>query len=268
MAFNGGSAQGPGGEGQLPRVGGCRSQWRVLAASHPGAEWPHLLTSAQRRHSASETSALARPLCTAQPGPPPTHRPGHGTGQQPHRNLVAKQGSVWPGKARGGRAATWGCGGHSPYLGKYKMWSSVMLAPWTLCSNLLTTKSSTGSERAVGHRAPGAPAGRGGPGALGTGSVCPPPAQPCLTPAPLVPFLSHTWAYLQGCVPEPPMDWQEVSTPGGREGRSGGAVCPSGLVQLPGGAKCARSQGAREDAPYSFTDSRCARSRYRMAKLW
>lgn len=152
----------PGVRGSFREQVGCRPQRRVLAASHPGAGRPHLLTSAQRPRSASETSALARPPHTAQPGRLPTHRPGRGTGQRPHRNLGAKQGSVWRGKARGGRAATWGRGGHSPYLGKYKIWSSVMLAPWTLCSNLLTTKSSTGSERAVGHRAPGAPAGRGG----------------------------------------------------------------------------------------------------------
>lgn len=123
MAFNGGSAQGPGGEGQLLRVGGCRSQWRVLSASHPGAGWPHLLTSAQRPRSASKTSALARPPRTSQLGPPPTHRPGHGTGQRPHRNLGATQGSVWPGKARGGRAATWGHGG------THRIWESTRCGP-------------------------------------------------------------------------------------------------------------------------------------------
>lgn len=41
--------------------------------------------------------------------------------------------------------------GHSPYLGKKKIWSSVRLAPLTRCSNTFRTESLTGSERAVGQ---------------------------------------------------------------------------------------------------------------------
>ena len=77
----------------------------------------------------------------------PAHRPGCGTGPPPRRSLGAGSGVM--GSQGWGRAASREetVGGHSPYLGKNRMWSSVRLAPWTRCSNTLRKESLTGSER-------------------------------------------------------------------------------------------------------------------------
>lgn len=169
VAFNGGSAQGPGGEGQLPGVGGVQAS----------AEGPFCLSSrgwvASPLDLCTETALSQRDLG---PRPPSAHRPAGPAAHSPSRTWNWSAASQKPGgqagvSVAGARPAEAGqppgAWGHSPYLGKYKMWSSVRLAPWTLCSNVLTAESSTGSERTVGHRAPGAPAGRVGRALWGQG---------------------------------------------------------------------------------------------------
>lgn len=69
--------------------------------------------------------------------------------------LVRRLAEAWgagPGVRAAGGGGAWRAGlkrwgGHSPYLGKNRMWSSVRLALWTRCSNTLRKESLTGRER-------------------------------------------------------------------------------------------------------------------------
>lgn len=95
-----------------------------------------------------------------------TWGPGQGSGAARGRGRAASRGDT-------------GREGHSPYLGKNRVWSSVRLAPWTRCSNALRKESPTGSERTVcGTQGLLGTRGRGLQGALGAA------IRPCSPTAP------------------------------------------------------------------------------------
>lgn len=164
-----------------------------------GCRRPHLLTSAAQTRPNQEGAARCQPPAT----PPRRRCPLTIQDVKLVRGLAETwgpglgSGVAGPGRG-GGRGGPRETQGHSPYLGKNRVWSSVRLAPWTRCSNTLRNDSLTGSERAVcgTHGAPGRPlggCGLGGQGALGAG-LC---AGGCdLTPAPhpRSPLCPHIWA--------------------------------------------------------------------------
>lgn len=156
-----------------------------------------------------------------------TWGPGQGSGAARGRGRAASRGDT-------------GREGHSPYLGKNRVWSSVRLAPWTRCSNALRKESPTGSERTVcGTQGL---LGTQGAGPAGRSGGCNPP----LLPHCPVPFWPHIWA--------------------GGQGQGGGRRGPTQPTQQPTQQPCGQADPGPRDVPYSFTDSCRACSRYKTAK--
>lgn len=176
--FNGAMPQSPAGQlwGQWespvgqPWPSGVLGSLRGLRSFSTGCRWPPHFCSTETTLSQGGTpcppSAQRLPRC---------HSPSRTWNWSAVSQKPAGPGGVRAAGVgtRGGRAGHHSHEGHSPYLGKYQMWSSVRLAPWTRCSKVLRAASPTGRERAVGHTGllGGAPTG-GGQGALGTGSAC------------------------------------------------------------------------------------------------
>lgn len=261
MAFNGSSSGGRWGRVSVRGPGPTGSS--LLRVGLPRASPPHLWGGDDTQRGQEPWGT--RPQCTTQPRRPLTVQ---------DVELVCgltetwgpRQESGWQGRGtQGGQAEpgpmgtthrTWGRRRCGPRSG----WPSG--PPAQMHSGPSHSRGVSGLWDTQGSWGAGQPPGAGGVWGWG---LCACHTRPCLTLAPpCSPLGPHTWAYLQGCLPGSPL---------GREGSGqeteGGGVCVS-IWALPVPPKRAKdaSPGSRVDAPYSFTDSRRARSRYRTAKPW